>query len=34
VLDAGGRARQRKLGETTFDDLTRWAVEITPQAVR
>jgi len=30
VLDAQGRARQRKLGETTLDDLTRWAAEITP----
>ena len=30
VLDAQGRTRQRKLGETTFDDLTGWAAEITP----
>jgi thiol-disulfide isomerase/thioredoxin len=32
VLDATGRTRQRKLGETTLDDLTRWAAEITPHA--
>jgi hypothetical protein len=32
VLDAAGRTRQRKLGETTLDDLTRWAAEITPHA--
>jgi thiol-disulfide isomerase/thioredoxin len=30
VLDAAGRARHRKLGETTIDDLTRWAAEIVP----
>ena len=34
VLDAAGRARQRKLGETTLDDLTRWAAEITPGSSR
>lgn len=34
VLDAQGRTRQRKLGETTFDDLKRWAAEITPQTTR
>jgi thiol-disulfide isomerase/thioredoxin len=34
VLDAEGRARQRKLGETTMEDLTRWAAEITPAAKR
>jgi thiol-disulfide isomerase/thioredoxin len=32
VLDAAGRVRQRKLGETTHEDLTRWAAEITPAA--
>jgi thiol-disulfide isomerase/thioredoxin len=31
VLDAGGRARQRKLGETSWDDLNRWAAEIAAQ---
>jgi thiol-disulfide isomerase/thioredoxin len=31
ALDASGRARQRKLGETTLADLARWAAEITPQ---
>jgi thiol-disulfide isomerase/thioredoxin len=30
ALDAAGKARQRKLGETTLDDLMRWAAEITP----
>ncbi len=30
VLDGTGRARHRKLGETTLEDLTRWAGEITP----
>lgn len=30
VLDETGRARHRKLGETTLGDLTRWAAEITP----
>jgi len=30
ALDAAGVARQRKLGETTLDDLNRWAAEITP----
>jgi len=30
VLDGAGRARHRKLGETTLEDLTRWAGEITP----
>lgn len=30
VLDGAGRARHRKLGETTIDDLTRWAAEIEP----
>jgi thiol-disulfide isomerase/thioredoxin len=30
VLDGAGRVRQRKLGETTIDDLTRWAAEIAP----
>jgi thiol-disulfide isomerase/thioredoxin len=34
ALDAGGRARQRKLGETTLDDLARWAAEITPATSR
>jgi hypothetical protein len=34
VLDAQGRARHRKLGETTFEDLTRWAAEIAPQTPR
>jgi len=34
VLDATGRARQRKLGETTLQDLTRWASEITPKNAR
>jgi thiol-disulfide isomerase/thioredoxin len=32
VLDAAGRVRQRKLGETTWDDLTRWAAEVAAQA--
>ena len=31
VLDAAGKARHRKLGETTLEDLTRWAGEITPR---
>ena len=31
VLDAAGKLRHRKLGETTFEDLTRWASEITPR---
>jgi thiol-disulfide isomerase/thioredoxin len=31
VLDAAGRVRQRKLGETTWDDLTRWAADIAAQ---
>ena len=31
ALDASGRVRQRKLGETTLDDLARWAAEIAPQ---
>jgi len=31
VLDASGRVRQRKLGETTWDDLTRWAAEVAAQ---
>lgn len=30
MLDAQGRARQRRLGESTFDDLARWATEIEP----
>ncbi|MCW5656327.1 MAG: TlpA family protein disulfide reductase [Burkholderiaceae bacterium] len=30
VLDALGRPRQRKLGETTVEDLARWAAEVTP----
>ena len=30
VLDRAGRVRHRKLGETTIDDLTRWAADITP----
>jgi len=34
VLDASGRTRQRKLGETTLDDLSRWATEITPASAR
>jgi thiol-disulfide isomerase/thioredoxin len=34
ALDAEGRARQRKLGETTLDDLMRWAAEITPSVAR
>jgi hypothetical protein len=34
ALDAAGRARQRKLGETTLDDLKRWAAEITPHSPR
>jgi thiol-disulfide isomerase/thioredoxin len=34
ALDAGGRVRQRKLGETTSDDLARWAAEITPATAR
>jgi thiol-disulfide isomerase/thioredoxin len=32
LLDAQGRARQRRLGESTFDDLVRWAAEIQPAA--
>ena len=27
VLDAGGRARQRRLGESHYDELVRWASE-------
>ena len=34
VLDATGRARQRKLGESTLDDLKRWAAEISLQSPR
>jgi len=30
VIDGAGKARHRKLGETTLEDLTRWAGEITP----
>jgi thiol-disulfide isomerase/thioredoxin len=32
VLDAQGRARQRRLGESSYEDLTRWAAEIGPAA--
>ena len=32
VLDAAGKVRHRKLGETTLEDLNRWAGEITPRA--
>jgi thiol-disulfide isomerase/thioredoxin len=32
VLDSAGAVRHRKLGESTLDDLTRWAAEITPIA--
>jgi thiol-disulfide isomerase/thioredoxin len=34
VLDASGRARQRKLGETTLEDLKHWAAEIAPSSTR
>ena len=34
VLDRAGTIRHRKLGESTIDDLTRWAAEITPDAPR
>jgi thiol-disulfide isomerase/thioredoxin len=34
VLDTTGRVRQRKLGESTLDDLKRWAAEITPALPR
>jgi hypothetical protein len=27
VLDARGRLRQRRLGESHYDELVRWAVE-------
>lgn len=27
VLDAGGRVRQRRLGESKYDELVRWATE-------
>jgi len=32
VLDARGRARQRRLGESHYDDLVRWAAEATTES--
>jgi hypothetical protein len=29
VLDASGRVRQRRLGESHYDELVRWAAEAT-----
>ena len=34
VLDRAGAIRHRKLGESTMDDLSRWAAEITPNVPR
>jgi len=30
VLDAGGRVRQQRLGESHYDELVRWAAEAAP----
>jgi thiol-disulfide isomerase/thioredoxin len=34
VLDAHGRMRQRRLGESSYEDLVRWAAEIRPTTAK